>query len=81
MSPRSSEVDAVIARARETSERVMTEYRGQVRGHSRRLRRKATTVGTRVALIAAADAIILVAATVVALRRRRREWPRTWPRY
>jgi len=67
MSPRSSEVDAVIARARETSERVMTEYRGQVRGHTRRLKRRATSVGTRVALIAAADAIILIAAGVAGL--------------
>lgn len=64
MSPRSSEVDAVIARARETSERVMNDYRGQVRGHTKRLRRKATTVGTRIALIAAVDAIILIAAMV-----------------
>lgn len=69
MSPRSSEVDAVIARARETSDRVMAEYRGQihgvVRGHGKRLRRKANSVGTRIALIAAADAIILLAAMIV----------------
>jgi hypothetical protein len=71
MSPRSSEVDAVIARARETRDRVMEEYRGPVqaslRGHGKRLRRRATSVGTRVALIAAADAIILLAAMVAGL--------------
>ncbi|HEX8555462.1 MAG TPA: hypothetical protein VF695_12200 [Sphingomonas sp.] len=65
MSPRSSEVDAIVARAKETSDRVMADYRGQVRGHTKRLRRKATSVGTRIALIAAADAIILIAAMVI----------------
>jgi len=51
--------------------RIAEEYRGAggatLRGRSRRLRRTATTVGTRVALIAAADAIILIAAMVAGL--------------
>jgi hypothetical protein len=65
MSPRSSEVDAVIARARETSERVMGEYRGQLRGQGRRIRRKARSVTTRLALIAAANAAVLLSAMVL----------------
>lgn len=64
-----SDVDAVIASARATSERVMADYRGPataaLRGHSRRLRRKGRSVATRLALIAAADAVILIAAMVI----------------
>jgi hypothetical protein len=67
MSPRSSEVDAVIARARETSERVMSEYRGQARSHTRRLKRRAGGVGKRVVLIAAANSAILIAAGIAGM--------------
>jgi len=63
----SSDVDAVIASARATSERVMADYRGQVRGHTRRLRRKGRSAATRLAMIAAADAAILFAAMLVGL--------------
>ena len=64
-----SEVDDVIASARASWARISNEgpdiARGAVRGHTRRLKRGATTLGRRVALIAAANAILLLAAAIV----------------
>ncbi|WP_374942665.1 hypothetical protein [Sphingomonas sp.] len=69
MSPISSEVDEQIERARASMARISADYRdsarGAIRGHSRRIRRGATTIGRRVALIAAANAVLLLAAAIV----------------
>jgi len=70
-----SDVDEQIARARAVMARISEEYRGPVgeklgtayRAHGKRLRRKATSVGTRLALICAVDAIILIAAAVTGI--------------
>jgi hypothetical protein len=62
-----SDVDDQIARARAAMERISAEYGDQIRHTRRRVRRKATGVGTRLALIAAADAIILLAAFIAGL--------------
>ena len=62
-----SDVDDQIARARAAMERISADYGPQIRGARKRVRRKATSVGTRLALIAAADAIILIAAMVIGL--------------
>ena len=48
-------------------ERIAGDYGTQLRGHRKRIKRTAVTVGTRLALIAAADAIILIAATIIGL--------------
>lgn len=69
MSPISSEVDEQIERARASMARISADYRdsarGALRGHSRRIRRGATTLGRRIALIAAANAVLLLAAAIV----------------
>lgn len=62
-----SDVDDQIARARAAMERISAEYGDQIRHTRRRVRRKATHVGQRLALIAAADAIILLAAFIAGL--------------
>jgi hypothetical protein len=62
-----SEVDAQIERARETMARISAEYRGAARGHSKRIRRTAKTIGNRVALIAVANAVLLIVAIVVGM--------------
>ena len=64
-----SEVDAQIERARAAMARISADYgdtaRGALRGHSRRVKRGAATVGRRLALIAAANAVLLLAAAIV----------------
>ena len=64
-----SEVDAQIERARASMARISADYRdgarGALRGHSRRVRRGAATLGRRVALIAAANAVLLIAAAII----------------
>jgi hypothetical protein len=64
-----SEVDDVIAQARASWARIATDgrdtARGAIRGHSRRMKRGATTLGRRVALIAAANAVLLLVAAIV----------------
>ena len=68
MSPM-SEVDAQIERAREAMARISADYRddvrGALRGHTRRLQRGATTIGRKLALIAAANAALLIAAALI----------------
>jgi hypothetical protein len=59
-----SDVDDQIARARAAMERIAGDYGPQVRVHRKRIARKATGVGKRLALIAAADAMILIAAMI-----------------
>ena len=58
-----SDVDAQIERAREVMARVSADYRGQ----TKRVRRKARSVGRRLVLMAVANALILIAAMVVGL--------------
>ncbi|HEU0045924.1 hypothetical protein [Sphingomonas sp.] len=60
-----SDVDDQIARARASMERISAEYGDQIRHTRRRVRRKATGVGKRLALIAAVDAAILIAAAIL----------------
>jgi hypothetical protein len=60
-----SDVDDQIARARATMERISADYGDQIRHTRRRVRRKATGVGKRLALIAAVDAAILIAAAIL----------------
>ena len=60
-----SDVDDQIARARAAMERISAEYGDQIRHGRRRVRRRATGVGKRLALIAAVDAVILIAAAVL----------------
>ncbi|MDB5694657.1 MAG: hypothetical protein JWN21_200 [Sphingomonas bacterium] len=60
-----SDVDDQIARARASMERIAGDYGQQVRVHRKRIARKATGVGRRLALIAAADAAILIAAAIL----------------
>ena len=64
-----SDVDAQIERAREAMARISADYgdnaRSALRGHSRRMKRGATTVATRLAYIAAANAVLLIAAGVI----------------
>jgi hypothetical protein len=59
----SSDVDAQIERARAAMERISSDYRG----HSKRLRRTADTIGKKLTRIAIADAVILFAAVIVGL--------------
>lgn len=61
----SSDVDIQIERAREVMQRITADYRGDARGAAKRIRRTATTVGQRLALMAAANAVILLAAAIV----------------
>lgn len=60
-----SEVDAQIERARETMARISADYRGTVQVHTRRVKRGAATIGRKMALIAAANAVLLIAAAMV----------------
>ena len=60
-----SDVDDQIARARATMERISADYGDQIRHTRRRVRRKATGVGKRLALIAAVDAAILITAAIL----------------
>jgi len=64
-----SEVDDQIERARAAMARISEEYRGQLgaqyRAHGKRLKRKASGVGTRLAIICAVDALVLLVAAVV----------------
>lgn len=60
-----SDVDDQIARARAAMERISTDYATQIGAQRKRIRRKASSVGRRLALIAAADAIILIAAAIL----------------
>jgi hypothetical protein len=66
-----TEVDQQIERARAAMARISEDYRGQVgatyRAHGKRLKRKATSVGTRLAIICAVDALILIAAAVLGM--------------
>ena len=66
-----TEVDQQIERARAAMARISQDYRGQIgadyRAHSKRLKRKATSVGTRLAMIFAANALILIAAGVAGM--------------
>ena len=62
-----SDVDDQIARARAAMERIAGDYGPQVRVHRKRIARKVTGVGKRLALIAAADAMILIAAMIAGL--------------
>ncbi len=66
-----TEVDQQIERARAAMARISEDYRGQMnsqyRAHGKRLKRKATSVGTRIALIFAVNAIILIAAAVAGM--------------
>ena len=63
-----TEVDQQIERARAAMARISEDYRGQAgtayRAHGKRLKRKATTVGRRLAIICAVNALILIAAAV-----------------
>ena len=59
-----SEVDAQIERAREAMARISSDYRDTARGHTRRLKRGAATLGRKVSLIAAANAVLLIVAAV-----------------
>lgn len=65
--PRSSEVDAQIERARETMARISQDYRGQAQQTVKRVRRRARSAMQRVILIAIANAVILIAAMVTGL--------------
>lgn len=64
-----SEVDDVIAGARQSWARISGEHgdtvRGMWRGHKRRAHQRATTLGRKVTLIAAANAALLIAAALV----------------
>ena len=62
-----SDVDDQIARARAAMERIAGDYGEVARGHGRRVRRRAVSVGKRLALIAAADAAILIAAMIAGI--------------
>ncbi|MCP3735016.1 hypothetical protein M9979_09060 [Sphingomonas sp. RP10(2022)] len=66
-----TEVDQQIERARATMARISEDYRGQMgaqyRAHGKRLKRKATSVGARLAFIFAVNAIILIAAGVAGM--------------
>jgi len=66
-----TEVDQQIERARAAMARISEDYRGQAgaayRAHGKRLKRKATSVGTRLAIICAVDALILLAAGVAGM--------------
>lgn len=66
-----TEVDQQIERARAAMARISQDYRGQVstqyRAHGKRLKRKATSVGTRLAMICAINAVILIAAAVLGM--------------
>ena len=60
-----SDVDAQIERAREAMARISADYRDTVNVHTRRVKRGATTIGRKMALIAAANAVLLIAAAMV----------------
>lgn len=66
-----TEVDQQIERARAAMARISEDYRGSAgahyRAHGKRLKRRATSVGTRLALICAVDAIILIAAAIAGM--------------
>ena len=66
-----TEVDQQIERARAVMARISEDYRGQAgaayRAHGKRIKRRATSVGRRLALICAVDALILIAAAVIGM--------------
>jgi hypothetical protein len=65
--PRSSEVDAQIERAREVMARISQDYRGSAQATIKRARRKTRSALQRLILIAIANAVILIAAMVTGL--------------
>lgn len=65
--PRSTEVDAQIERAREVMARISQDYRGQAGQAVKRVRRQARSAFQRLILIAIANAVILIAAMVTGL--------------